>query len=388
MDELIREMNPWWEKAPECIGIRRDKYLSMLEKNFPSNDLVFITGLRRVGKSTILKQFIHTLITGKKIDPKHICYLSIDAYQFRDSSILGLVREFRKIHSLRINEMVYLFIDEVNAKDSFKQELKTLYDLGKAKIFASASSATLLIDKGAHLTGRSRVIEIEPLDFTEFLLFKKYDAKQSERYLLENYFEKYLELGGMPEYVLTEDPSYITNLVDNIIYKDIVAVHGLKNPETIKDLFKLLCERVGKQLSYNKIGRILGINKDSVKKYLGYFVDCYLFYVIEKEGKLNERLSDNKKVYCADIGIKNVTTGFRDLGAIFENLVFLRIRKHHPRYIKEFGIELDFAFEDTLIEVKYGSSLTDKQQKLFNNFKAKKKIVVAGAEYFLGDDLR
>ncbi|PIN68599.1 AAA family ATPase, partial [Candidatus Woesearchaeota archaeon CG11_big_fil_rev_8_21_14_0_20_43_8] len=312
------------------------------------------------------------------------CYLSLDAYQFNDSSIQDLVKEFKKIHGLRINQKVYLFFDEVTSKESFNQELKNLYDLDNSKIFASSSSASLLKDKKAHLTGRSRIIEINPLDFYEFMEFKGYSPIKSEKYLFEKYFKEYMEIGGMPEYVLTADPSYITALVDNIIHKDIVAVHGIRNISVIKDLFRLICERVGKPLSYNKISKVLGINRDSVKNYLDYFCDCHMFYIIEKDShSLNERIADNKKIYCADVGIRNVTVGFKDLGAVYENMVYLEIKNKSPRYIKESGIELDFRFDDTVIEAKYNSKINEKQEALMQKIKIKNKIIANGVEFFL-----
>ena len=383
MRELIHEMNPWWEKELEFVGVKRPKYLSFLEKNTGNKEVILITGLRRVGKSTILKQYIYQLIRTKQISPQKICYLSLDAYLFNDYSIIELVREFRKINNLGIDEKIYLFLDEVTAKESFKQELKNLYDLGQTKIFASSSSASLLIDKKAYLTGRSRLLIVEPLDFDEFLLFKQLSPKKSEGYLLESHFKKYLELGGLPEYVLTEDPTYITNLVNNIIYKDIIAFHNIKNITLVIDLFRLLCERVGKQVSYNKLSHVLNTTKDTIKKYIGYFVDSYLFSIIEKDAKsMNERVADNKKIYCADVGIKNVTVGFRDLGAIYENLVFLRIKHKNPRYFKKDGLEIDFRFDQYLIEAKYNSKLNPKQAKLFESIKIKNKIVAQGVDFF------
>ncbi|MFH1971427.1 MAG: ATP-binding protein [Patescibacteria group bacterium] len=383
MEELMFEMNPWWEEPPKEEGIFRERYLEVLEKNLNNKEIIFITGLRRVGKSTLLKQFIFRLIKEKNTNPTRIMYLSLDAYLFKDNSIHELVKEFRKIHNIKIDEKIYLFFDEVVYKKDFNQELKNLYDLENVKIYASSSSASLLKDKKAFLTGRTRTIEIDPLDFQEFLLFKNYSAKKSEKYILEKYFEEYMEYGGMPEYVLTKDPNYITSLVDSIIYKDIIALHNLKNSSVIKDLFKLLCERVGKQVSYNKIANVLGIHKDSIKDYINYFVESYLFYLIEKDAKsLNERIKDNKKIYCSDVGIKNVTTGFRDLGATYENLVFLTIRKEQPRYLKKNGIEIDFKTKDILIEAKYKREMDKKQKALFDSIKIKNKIIASGFDFF------
>ncbi|MBU2576244.1 MAG: ATP-binding protein [Nanoarchaeota archaeon] len=383
MKELMFEMNPWWEESPKSEGIFREKYLEFFEKNLNNKDIIFITGLRRVGKSTLLKHFIFRLIKEKDINPKRIMYLSLDAYLFKENSIHELVKEFRKIHNIKINEKIYLFLDEVVYKKDFNQELKNLYDSGNIKIYATSSSASLLRDKKAFLTGRTRTLGVDPLDFQEFLLFKNYSAKKSEKYMLEKYFEEYMEYGGMPEYVLTKDPNYITNLVESIIYKDIIALHNLKNSSIIKDLFKLLCERVGKQVSYNKIANVLGIHKDSVKDYINYFVESYLFYLIEKDAKsLNERIKDNKKIYCSDVGIKNVTAGFKDLGAIYENLVFLKIKGKNPRYLKKDGIEIDFKIKDTIIEAKYKRVIDEKQKKLFDSINIKNKIIAQGIDFF------
>ena len=384
MNELFYEFNPWWEEKYKLIGIKREKYLSFLERNLNNNDIILLTGLRRVGKSTLLKQLIFSLINDHHINVKKILYLSLDSFSFKDKSIFDLVREFRKINNLKINEKIYLFFDEVTYKDSFKEELKNLYDLGNTKIFATSSSANKLIDKKALLTGRSRVLEVKPLDFQEFLLFKNYAPKKSEKYLLEKYFEEYMEYGGMPEYVLTKDPEYIINLTKNIIYKDIIAKYNLRDNDAIENLFRLLCERVGKPISYNKLSNILGISKNSVKNYIDYFKETYLFYIIEKDARsLNERIVDNKKIYCADIGIKNVVTGFRDLGSIYENLVFLKIKENNPRFVRENNIEIDFKYKDTLIEAKYNQEIKDKQKELFDTLKIKNKILANGVDFFL-----
>ena len=142
-------------------------------------------------------------------------------------------------------------------------------------------------------------------------------------------------------------------------------------------------ERVGKQISFNKIAKILDISVDTVRRYFDYFMQIYLIYTIEKCGKLNERLKSPKKIYAGDVGIKNAITGFRDKGAIFENLVYLKIKDKKPCYIYKNGIELDFMTEDEiLIEVKYNSQLNKKQQKLLKNIPAKEKIIVDNIDKF------
>lgn len=384
MEALFYKSNPWWEEKYTFNGKKRDIYLNELEKFFENKETIFLTGLRRVGKTSILKSFISQLINEKAIEPKHIFYISLDLLALEKLSITEILQEYKKLHKIASSQKLYIFLDEVTAKESYQQELKNLYDLEKSKIYASSSSASLLRDKNAYLTGRQRVIEVMPLNFNEYLEFKGVVIKKSDAYLLESYFDEYMNDGGMPEYVLTGDISYLQNLIDNILYKDIIAYHNIKNEHVIRDFYKLLMERSGKQLSLNKIANILDIGVDSARRYLSYFEDTYLIYTIEKYGKLNEKLKNPKKVYAGDIGLKNVVTGFRDKGAIFENLVFLKIKNQKPSYFYVDGIELDFMTEDKiLIEVKYKSVLNEKQQKLFDTSEANKKIIIDSYKSFL-----
>jgi hypothetical protein len=190
--------------------------------------------------------------------------------------------------------------------------------------------------------------------------------------------------GGMPEYVLTGDVSYLQNLIENIISKDIIAHYNIRNAQVVKDFYKLLMERSGKLLTFNKIANILEISVDSAKRYFHYFEETYLIYSITKYGKLNEQLKSAKKVYASDVGLRNVVTGYRDKGAIFENLIYLKIKDKNPSYLYVDGVEIDFITNDgLLIEAKYNSVLNAKQQKLFDAFESKEKRVVNGVVDFM-----
>lgn len=152
----------------------------------------------------------------------------------------------------------------------------------------------------------------------------------------------------------------------------------------VKDFFKLLMERSGKQLSLNKMANILGIGVDTARRFQGYFEETYLIYTIEKNGKLNERLRHPKKIYAGDVGIRNLITGYRDKGAVFENLVYLKLKHKHLRYVYEGSNEIDFFTDDeVLIEVKYNSVLNENQQKLFESYPAKERKVVNSAKAFI-----
>ncbi|WP_456397428.1 ATP-binding protein [Desulfurobacterium sp.] len=383
MEEIFYRFNPWWEEEFKTNFIDRPKYTVPLLSSIDNPSIEIITGLRRIGKTSIIKLIIDKLIHEKNIQPNRIFFISLDFYKLENLSILDIVEEYLKLQKLSFSEKIYLFLDEVTYKRDFALQLKNLYDLYNAKLFVSSSSASVLKDKKAFLTGREKVTEVLPLDFDEFLHFKGIKVKKADKHLLEGYFEDYMKMGGIPEYVLTEDLEYIKHLVDDILYKDIIAMHNIKEKTAVKEFFLLLMERAGKQLSLNKISKVLGISPDTAKRFFEYFLDTYIIYAIERCGKLNERLKSPKKIYAGDVGIRNIITGFRNLGAIFENLVFLKIKNRKPCYVLRNGIEIDFLTEDKiLIEVKYKGNLNEKQFELFNEFPANKKLLIDGFEKY------
>ncbi|MGC9144026.1 ATP-binding protein [Hydrogenobaculum sp.] len=384
IEEVFYRFNPWWENDYKISAIERPKYVDKLIGYLDKKEIELITGIRRVGKSTIFKLTISNLINKLGINPKHIFYISLDFYGIENKTILDILEDYFKIQGIPFEQRVYVFLDEIAYKKNFSQQLKNIYDLYNIKLFATSSSASILKDENAYLTGRSRITEILPLDFEEFLSFKNLKITKANAHLTYTYFEKYMELGGIPQYVITEDIEYIKQLTDDIIYKDIIHFHNIKEVSLLRDFFYLLMERSGKQFSLNKISKVLGISVDTARRFFEYFKDTFLIYTVERCGKLNERIRSSKKIYVADVGIKNAITGFKDKGAIFENLVFLKIKSKNPCYVYEDGVEIDFFTEDkTLIEVKYNAKMTKKQMETFNNYEAKTKIVVDNVEKFL-----
>lgn len=378
MEEILYRYNPWWEdkfSLPDII--ERPKVLVLMREYFSLPQVIFLAGLRRVGKTTLLKLFIKYLLDKEKVSPTRIFYVSLDDYLLSQKTILELVEDFRKIQKIRFKERIFLFLDEIGYKENFQAQLKNLYDSHNVKIYASSSSATALRNKKAYLTGRNIILEVLPLDFEEYLKFKNITISRADRHLVEKYFEDYLNTGGIPEYVLYGDLDYLRELVDDIIYKDIAAFYKVKNISLLKDFFVLLMERAGKQFSINKMANILKISPDSARRYLQMFADTYLIYLVQRYGKTNERLLSPRKIYASDLGIRVLFTGFRDKGSLFENYVYLKIKSYNPYYIYKEGIEIDFFIKNKiLIEVKYGIQMSKKQLEIFKRIKADKKVVL------------
>ncbi len=383
IESELYKQNPWWEGKFENKSIQRNIYLNEIFKNIKNKEIIFLTGLRRIGKTTLLMQIISKLLADKT-KPEDILFIRLDSFNLLEYSIHQLVEEYRKTYKKSVTDFFYLFLDEVTSRDNFEQELKSLYDNENIKVICSSSIATLMRDKKAYLTGRTRTIEVMPLTFQEFLQFKGAKIGKADKAKLESYFKDYLKIGGIPYYVLTEDRAYLNELVESIVYKDIIAYHKISGEKAVKELFVLLCQRVGKPMSYNKLAEILKISVNSVKRYVSYFEKAYLFYVVDRYSKsANERITSPKKVYVGDVGIKNIITEFKDLGASYENLVFLKIKDKNPNYYLENSVEIDFITKDSLIEAKYNQELNKKQLKVFNSIKFKNKIMANGYKFFL-----
>lgn len=385
IEEVLYRYNPWWEGGQFVEGaIERPVALGALKKSSRSKKVVFLTGLRRVGKSTLLKLYIEHLIKREGIMPRHIFYVSMDDYLLKKHPVMEIIDEYRKCQKVKVEERSWLFLDEITYKKDYEQQIKNIYDNQNAKVYASSSSASILRSRKQFLTGRNIIIELLPLDFEEYLLFKGIRIEKRNAHLVEKYFEEFLETGGLPEYVLEGNHEHVKELVDDIIQKDIASFHNIKNSSVLKDMFLLLMERSGKVVSLNKLARVMGISPDSASRYLNMFVDTFLVYLIQRDGTANERALAPRKLYASDLGIRNLFTVARDKGSRFENYIFLKIKHLAPRYIYKNGIELDFLTGDkTLIEVKYNSELTIKQRELFNATRARKKLIISNI-----DDLR
>lgn len=378
MEEILYQYNPWWEDQIDISGIRsRKKLLGKIESQMSEKRAVFLTGLRRVGKTTLLKLLVDKLIrNGCK--PSDILYISLDDYLIRGKSILDIVSFFRTLHKISVDQPVILLFDEITYKQGYQQQLKNLIDREKATIVATSSSSSLLRDQKAFLTGRSVTLEIQPLSFQEYLNFKDIRVAKKDQQLLDSYFRDYIREGGLPENVLKPSRDYLMNLVDDIIQKDITAFHSLKNPQLIRDYFILLMERSGKQASINKIANILKISPDTSRRYLGYFEETYLVHLLPRWGKTNEKILSPKKVYASDLGIKYLFIGDRDLGSYFENYIYLQLRRWQQIfYFYQEGIEIDFLTADkTLIEAKYNKDMTGEQLRMFQGHPARRKYLI------------
>jgi hypothetical protein len=379
METVLHRFNPWWTGKFEFPGIPRKKYISKLLAFKRTNDVVLVTGLRRVGKTTIFRQIIHALL--EEVDRNKIFYVSLDHMSLARHTILDVVEQFRKISGLKHDDFAYLFLDEVHFKDDFELQLKNLYDEGNAKIFASGSASLDIVMKSPHLTGRQRLVRVSPLDFGEYLAFTGKEISSADRHLYPGLVGEYMEIGGMPEYVKTRDANVLQALLDSILYRDIAARHDMRNSANLRDILSLAARSVGSPISMRKISRVLGIPVETVGKILELFVEAGLIHLVEKEGKASERKASPRKIYIADNGLLSVLTERVNRGALAENLAYLRLRDRGiVRYRRTSGLEVDFVVGRNAWEVKYRDSIGEDDLANIGKFGGRKTVLTRDAE--------
>ena len=374
MEATYYALNPWWEEKDYNTGINRPEYLKRLDIFLNRKQIEVLIGSRRVGKTTLLKQFVRSLI-GRGVFPGDIFYLALDHPSFSGIAISEHLRNFRKIFMRERGKKVFFFLDEVHESANWELELKSIYDMENIKIFCTGSTSALLTQQGTRLTGRQIITTVYTLSFKEFMLFRGDKPGMSEDYRYEKRVEEYLQIGGYPENVLNPSIEYMSNLLEDILARDLIRLYPIKKGIVLKDLLKLIAASSGSRTSFNKLGKALSISVDTVKGYIHHLESAFLVWSMAKwTTSHTERVYAQKKIYLWDTGLKTLLTGPTDEGAKAENAVFMELKRNQIDcgYFAESQKEVDFITGDVKkpmpVEVKYLSSF-DWKEKRFSGFK-------------------
>jgi len=372
MEEILKQFNPWWVKEYRAPGIPRPDYIRKIDDALARQNVAILYGLRRVGKTTIMRQFVARALS--ELPPERIYFASMDHPTLERTSIIELLREFRRITSARTDEEVLLLLDEVQHRDGFEREIKAIVDMDeKIHIIASGSSSIAIGHATPYLTGRYTRVPVRPLSFREFLSFRSLEYMEHEPQLMEALMDDYLISGGMPKYVMTGDPQIITELIEDVIYKDICSRYEVHDPKLLKELYYLLMVRVGKPLSFRRMGRLIDVGVDTVRRYVGYFEEAYLLEVIGRDGSPNVRKASPRKCYAPDTGIRTVIAGESNIGSLAENAVYLKLREEgEVRYLLDRDREIDFLVGGKAVEVKYWDELKKEQISSLAQYKGRR----------------
>lgn len=344
--KTIDLFNPWWVNKKIDLGILRDLYLSKIKEVLNNRkQILFILGSRRVGKTMILLQYVNKLIE-EGTNPKKILFLSLDNTNLIGFDLFSYVVE---------GKFEYVFLDEVHYFPEWARILKSLYDLPslKTKIICSGSSSKLIEDNKAYLTGRETSFEVLPLLYDEFGKFNMDGEKIND----------YLFLGGYPEYVLERQSNYLNELLRDIVEKDILRLHIVKNKQYFFDICQILARQIGFKNSSNKMAKVVGLDNKTVVNYLEYLREVRLInFIYQYSDSINARLYSPKKYYFNDLGMRNSFVGFSDIGSLVENAIYLKLADVYGFdkifYLLDKGKEVDFVVEVgrdeiMLIESKY-----------------------------------
>lgn len=388
METVYYTLNPWWEGRSFDSGVERELWLDRLPVMLARKQVEVLTGSRRSGKTTILRQFVKSLLADN-VPANDIFYLSLDYPSLSGAPVSGHLKNFRGLFKHERQRKLYLFLDEIQESPQWETELKSLYDIENMKIFCTGSSSTLITRQGGKLTGRQITSTVFPLSFGEFIRFRGESPSLSEDYRFERLADEYLLTGGYPEQVLGPSVEYMANLLDDILARDLARLYPIKKPFALKDLMRLVAASIGSRTSFNKLANVLGLSVDTVKEYVGYLEAAYLLVAMSKwTTSISERVYAQKKIYLWDTAIKTLFTGGGDDGSRAENAVFMELKRNNIScgYYAESECEVDFvvgSVADPLpIEVKLVSTFDLKDRRFsgvrlfLRRFPATRRVVV------------
>jgi uncharacterized protein len=272
-----------------------------------------ISGIRRTGKSTLLRQLIAN-------------HAAFNYLNFEDVRIFGFeLKDFKRLEDFFSSEGSNLyFFDELQNVDSWERYIRTLLDNKKTVVITGSNASLLSKELGSKLTGRHLRYELFPFSFKEFLSFK--DTNPSL-----NNFEDYLQTGGMPEYIKLQNDMILQELFNDIIARDITVRYNLRNPKLVKELALYLLSNVGKEFSFQKLRKMYDLGSvNTVISLIGYYEDSYLLFTVPQfDFSLRSRLVNAKKVYAIDTGLirANSVSFSQDKGRMLENIVFIHLKR-------------------------------------------------------------
>jgi len=333
--------------------------------------VLILTGIRRCGKSTILKQLME--------ETKKWSYLN-----FEDERLIDFkAQDFELLNEVLIEfygtTNIYFF-DEIQNVEKFETFVRRLQDQGK-KIIITGSNASLLSKEfGTRLTGRYKLFEIYPFSFPEFLSFKQIKFEKQDKYNINKkvsllkLFEEYMEIGGLPEYIKNNDKEYVRTIFENILYKDIITRYSLKKEKILKELVNILATNATLPLTYNSLKNTLKLsNAITIKEYISYLNNSYLFFELLKfSNSIKEQLNSPRKLFLIDSVFNKICglTFTPNKGRTIENIVFIELkRRNHEIFYYQNKYECDFITKEgnkinSAIQVCYELTEQNKEREI------------------------
>ncbi len=334
--------------------IERDVYAS-IKPLIDAQEVIVITGMRRVGKTTLLRYIQENLKTGNCI------FLDLEnpATQklFEEKNYDRILDSFAFL-GLDIKKKGYVFLDEIQFIKNIPSVVKYLLDHYRIKFFLSGSSSFYLKNLFSEsLAGRKYILELFPLNFREFLRMKdaKFNLKALQNKVseavfthIDRYYSEYMLYGGFPGVVakdsIAEKKKMLEDIFTSYFQLEVKQLGDFRKLNVVRDMMLLLMERTGAKLDIQKLSRELGVSRETIYNYIAFLENTYFINVIRPFSRSRDaEIRSMPKFYLCDTGLVNHFARVSE-GALFENAVFnaLRGKGEINYYQRKSGVEIDF----------------------------------------------
>jgi len=286
---------------------------------------IILSGIRRCGKSTLLKQIMKKTV-------------KFYYFNFEDPRAVNFeIADFQKLDEIFNEEYGNAdcyFFDEIQNIEKWELSIRKILDNGKHVIITGSNASLLSRELGTRLTGRHLRYELFPFSYSEFLSFEN----KKPGYVS---FSDYLKKGGFPEFLKYRKTEILQELLNDIISRDILVRHGLRNVKVIREMSIYLTTNIGKEFTYNGLMKMFNLGSaNSAINLVSYLEDSYLLFTISKfDYSLKKQIVNPKKIYSIDTGMINANSASfsEDSGRLLENAVFLALKRTRNEifYFKE-----------------------------------------------------
>lgn len=288
--------------------IKREIYLKRIRPFYESEMVKVITGIRRCGKSTIMRQIIEE-IQDNGVEADHIIYINFEDYQYRKICNPDALYEYVE-ENIHDDQKFYLFFDEIQNVDEFELVINSFRATHDASIFITGSNSKLLSGELAtHLSGRTLSFKIMPFNFQEFCELKK---SEGDNRTYDEYMQEFLAWGGFPLVCKETDENsklvILSNIFDSVVLKDIVMRNKVASPLALEKVLEYVVANTSVTISGNKIAASLSdsgqpVSAPMVYDYLKFIVDaCVCDKVPRYDIRGKKALAFEEKTYVCDLG--------------------------------------------------------------------------------------
>ncbi|MFZ4098700.1 MAG: ATP-binding protein [Chlamydiia bacterium] len=359
-EKILIDQNPQWEGHAFPASVAREAETS-LEKYLPLKHVISIAGVRRSGKSTLVRQAMAWLIR-QGVPSRNIVFGQLEHPFFVEyaADVRHLERWFDDYLNLMKPEgTVYCCLDEVQFFADWPVFVKAKYESSSIKFMVTGSNSFLLSsDLLTLLSGRTLPISVFPLSFAELVMARLGGSQIEAANLVRQQakvrqlVDEYLRYGGFPEVALDIPKELADEVLENyaksILYQDVAGRLGSKKPLAIERLFYYLAGHVGTRFSYVKLAEPFGLTDKTVKEYVDALQAAYLLFVVDQFSvSVKQQVRSSKKAYLIDPGMAQaIAFKFSEnRGRVLENAVFLELMRRHSEvyyYRTDQGDEVDF----------------------------------------------